>query len=354
MAVLRPPTDAAYLARLLGGLAIMLALCAALTLLADPYYLFGTPERLGLQLPRPNAAQEAEAAKTALLHRSPCPHTLILGNSRAELGIDAASPAWPPAARPVFNAALAGTGPGIAVRMLETATRACHIQTILFITDFIDTLYRQDPAPIPTLADHAALYARATLSLDALTDSAKTLLRIPGGRDLQPNGTVILNDYRSFTAQHGYAALFEVKRRSFADQIARAPLFAAAPEGPPPPRIIATLIDEAARNGGDLVLAIPPYHAEFMAALTEAGLLGRFAAWRQSLITLARTARARGVHLRLLDFSPPSAFTTEPIPTDLTPMRYYWELGHFKTALGDAIIARLTAETGFGQDLLAP
>src|SRR4051794_35563137 len=64
---------------------------------------------------------------------------------------------------------------------------------------------------------------------------------------------------------------------------------------------------------------------------------------------------------RLIDFSGYNEFTTEPVPSDGdrgAQMQWYWESGHYKSALGDHILATIfgveqhsPAEWRFGRDL---
>jgi hypothetical protein len=70
-------------------------LCACLlSLYVDPYRLFDAPGHLADAAPRPRAAQHVDLVKTHGIARAQ-PHTLILGNSRAEIGLDPRSSAWP-------------------------------------------------------------------------------------------------------------------------------------------------------------------------------------------------------------------------------------------------------------------
>lgn len=63
------------------------------------------------------------------------------------------------------------------------------------------------------------------------------------------------------------------------------------------------------------------------------------------------TPDALAGQVRLIDFSVLHPYTREPIPPrgdTRTVMRFYWESGHFKPALGEAVIARLFRESDFG------
>src|SRR5438046_123959 len=85
----------------------LMALAAAAAIVVNPYWNHGTAPITGWTALKPRAYQEALIAKTAQLDRI-APKTLLLGNSRVEIGLDPESRNWPAGAGPVFNAAQAG------------------------------------------------------------------------------------------------------------------------------------------------------------------------------------------------------------------------------------------------------
>jgi len=101
---MRPLT---YFGWIAGTMALLAISVVFLTVATDPYRTFGTPAITGWTALKPRAYQQIGMAKLYQLDRI-APQTLILGNSRAEIGLDPASPLWPVALRPAFNAAVAG------------------------------------------------------------------------------------------------------------------------------------------------------------------------------------------------------------------------------------------------------
>ena len=81
------------------ALLILLIGAVALNYWVDPYGLYRPYSEGGW---KPNGAAQGELVKPylALKHS---PHTLILGNSRAEVGFDPADVAWPESAQPIYN-----------------------------------------------------------------------------------------------------------------------------------------------------------------------------------------------------------------------------------------------------------
>lgn len=85
------------------------------------------------------AAYHQAAAKTYLLERAR-PITLLLGNSRIELGFDPQSEQWPETMRPVFNAGLDGRDLSIAVKILDGALEMPGLRHVLVGIDLPEFL----------------------------------------------------------------------------------------------------------------------------------------------------------------------------------------------------------------------
>lgn len=146
MAVLnRPLSPGRYL--LFCGLALLLILTAfaGFAMAVDPYYVFGTPRIAGWNQDKPAASDRGFDAKRAQVARV-APRTLILGNSRAEIGFDPESPAWPATYRPVFNGALAGTTIATSLAFLRAAEqRGVKPANLILGLEFFDFV-APDPA----------------------------------------------------------------------------------------------------------------------------------------------------------------------------------------------------------------
>ena len=69
---------------------------------------------------KPRAAEQIGIAKTYQLERI-APKTLLLGNSRTEIGLDPMSPQFPAEQRPVFNASYPGRDVCTSLLMLRDA-----------------------------------------------------------------------------------------------------------------------------------------------------------------------------------------------------------------------------------------
>ena len=109
---------------------------------------------------------------------------------------------------------------------------------------------------------------------------------------------------------------------------------------------LARLIEDAGARGIAVVVLTYPYHADTLEGLRAAGLEPALQAWRRDLVGLVDRMRpaSGGTPLALYDFMAYDPWTTEPIPAagdGGARMTYYWEPGHFKAALGSALVRRM-------------
>jgi hypothetical protein len=124
-----------YLRSLLLATLALLGVAALFNLLVDPYGLFRVISLEGFNRIKSQAGQRAETFKRHGAERMR-PNALILGNSRAEVGFDPQSPAWPVAVRPVFNLALPGAGVDSALDDSPMCREVRH-RSILVGLDFL-------------------------------------------------------------------------------------------------------------------------------------------------------------------------------------------------------------------------
>src|SRR3954452_10283224 len=190
-----------YLLMAAGTMALLAAVTVVFTIFADPYRMFGTPTVRGLTELKPRAFEQLGIAKTYQLERI-APKTLLLGNSRTEIGLDPMSGQFPAAQRAVFNAAYAGRDVCTSLLMLRDAIAVRIPERIILGIDFQDyltvseALSKAVPKASPGLRDDERRLlvdnsgrpnpqrewqvlkdrAAASLTIDALLDSVTTLL----------------------------------------------------------------------------------------------------------------------------------------------------------------------------------
>lgn len=371
---------ARYLLGVAAAWLVMSLLCAAICIFADPYRLFGTPAIKGLSGLKPRFDQQAMMAKTYRLDHSQV-RTLLLGNSRTEVGLNPESAEWPSAARPVFNASLSGQDLYPALLLLKEAIANSQVKTVVLEVDFQDFLTEpvnknyQPPASereFRLKLDRLGHTNRArnwqilkdwwgaTLTLDALYDSVVTLAGQDEkfGRTITASGFSPQREYGLEVRQIGYSGLFSQKLASYRQQYAHSP----HPDFIQPDQIenfqyLWNIIRIAAEHRIALKIFVPPYHAQLLDLISSRGFWPEFENWKRALAqTVFDQNRAHPeAKIELVDFSGYNRYTQEPVPAagdTVTQMRWYWEAGHFKSALGDKIIHRMTTGSGdFGEAL---
>jgi hypothetical protein len=363
-----------YLAWLF-AVALVWAVCSViLTVAVDPYRMYGTPAVPGWTELKPRIDQQTAVAKTNQLERV-IPKTLLLGNSRVDIGFDPESKAWPSAYRPVFNAAESGTGLQTALEMLQEDIAVRPPRTVFVELDFQDFLSRQDkasaPAP-PIGADERRLLVTrrgekndartlqiwrdrfaTTLTFDALTDSVLTIL------DQDPKTTATmtqtgfnpLHEYTLYAQRIGYYGLFIAKAKDYQQQYLsyRRPNFTDASQlaNFRDLHMIAAL---ARQHHIELIFFTQPYHMDYLEMLHRLALWPSFEEWKR---TIARFSSKEG--FPLYDFANYNAFTTEEVPDrgdTVSEMHWYWEPGHYKETLGEEMLnAMVRGNESFGRRL---
>lgn len=337
-----------YLRTLAGALLVLLFMILGFTWLIDPYDYWGTRKLDGLNRYKPEFGLHFQLVKPRQYERVR-PATVVAGNSRVLVGFDPESTAWPAAARPVYNFGMQGVGLDGVVDAVLAAAEWHPPERIYLGVDFVDFLITEqqwrahEPRRRPSdkrLADRLKELAQVSLSLDALLDSGKTILEqhVAHPEHTTPQGFNGLFHYVDVVATEGHATLFaqsnaeNAKRFAARGKRVRWP----GPSGSPQFEALDRIAAAARARGIDLVLFTYPYHAEVMRIAAEAGLRPAFEDWR---LLLASWSARTGVPI--WDFTRRNAVTSEPVPPDgdrRTQMRWYWEGGHFKPALGDRLI----------------
>jgi hypothetical protein len=355
----------AYLAWLGVTVATLAVTVIAFTISVDPYRMFGTPTVRGWTELKPRAYEQLGIAKTYQLERI-APRMLLLGNSRTEIGLDPTSALWPVAQHPVFNAAEAGGNVFTSLLMLREALAVRPPEKIILGLDFLDFLTEANALADPKAKERRLLVDRSgrpnaareyqiwkdrlasTLTIDAVADSVMTLFdQNPAtSATMTPLGYNPLHEYRVFVARNGYHGLFAQKNAIYRKQYATYP----KPDFAHPSlnsayRYLTYILQLATESRIPVMLYIHPYHADYLEILRDVGLWPSFEAWKRVIVAEVELAghEAPG-DVRLFDFSGFDEFTTEPVPQpgDLhAEMRWYWEPGHYKSALGEHILAAI-------------
>jgi hypothetical protein len=349
-----------YLTRFAFWSALLAAAVIGLARLVDPYGYWGGPLIDSINRAKPFAMQHMLPVKHAQYVRV-SPRTVLIGNSRVQVGIDPQARIWPAPMRPVYNFGMPGAGFDDSVEAAIAAAAAHRPDTIFAAVEFLDfrvtqgDWHTQRPVPQPIayrtpFGDLVTMH----LSLDALTDSLSALIEqhktYPATTTAQGfNG---LGEYHEIVAAEGHAALFSQRNRENIGRFLTQPKRLSWPERGSNPRWAA--LERLAAYCKDkrirLILFTYPYHTDLLMSFDRAGLLPDLIRWRRDLAAFgARTG------VPVYDEIGVTPQTSEAVPVKgdtKTQMHWYWEAGHFKASAGDAMVADMLS--GHSDRLLSP
>lgn len=346
-------------------------LVAAFNYVVDPYLLFDVKRIAGFNKLKPAAATRERMMKAYQVERLNA-QTMILGSSRPDLGMDPASSAWPASAQPVYNMGLVGSDVPDGLKYLRhyLAVRPGHgLQTLVVGLDFENNLYVPVAAggvrtsapseleerlavdsignPNPArrqriLKDHA----QGLLSLDALTDSANTVL---GNRsdvaNLEPNGHLSEAVMRGDVRADGYSRVFDHKNVDTLQRYAKPHrVLSDTPDGPVRgSKVLIDLLALTKQKHIDVVFMIQPAHVSRLELLDQMGYWSDYERWKRELTTLTAQA-SQGQHVALWDFSGYEPEVQETVPVKgkgHRDMQWFWDPVHYNTKLGEKMITRM-------------
>lgn len=358
---------------------IFLLFVAVFNMLVDPYGLFRIVDKPGFNAIKPVASTHGAMTKAYQLVRIK-PKILVLGNSRAEVGIDPSHPALAAKGSAIYNAALPGTGTNTSLRFLQHILAATannpdrQPQMVIWGVDFMDFLIdanasssavmpdKEDARLLQTdqlnmslrqqrLRDHAV----ATLNLTALIDAVQTIKNQnnPYSVDLTPSGFNPMRDYIKISSEEGYWNVFRQRDLESIKTYLHRPkdIFDASGKTSRKLDDLKEVMRLCRQRGIELRLFSYPYHAHLLEIIRITGHWSAFETWKRVMVKLlADEAKVAGKPaFEFWDFAGIDSLTTESIPPKgdrKAVMRYYWEAGHFKSELGNLIVNRM-----FGQSV---
>lgn len=329
------------------GLLGLAAAAIGVAVVADPYFVLGTPLIEGLNRSKPATVERAGLAKAYLLPRV-APATLLLGTSKVECGIDPASPSLPRGAAPVFNGGVPGTDVRYAFAQLRDATRVAPVRRALLVLEITEFLSPPQPGdeqpPGPFLPDprrRTKDIFSALLSRDALQDSVGTFVAQRGAPSGLDSAGLLADDFfmRSIRRE-GAAALYEQKlptELATLDRINER-LHSDRRTGAAGLAWVSRVIAFSRSRGIALDIAIAPVHADLLRLIDRKGLWPRVPLVKRLLTeTVERDGRGE---VALWDFVRFDHYSTEPLPPPgvTIPMTWFWEPNHFRRALGEKML----------------
>jgi hypothetical protein len=357
------------------ALVAILGLVAGFNAAINPYEVFAWHRFPGINEYKPGTRNHVALAKAWQVERAR-PVTVILGTSRAYLAMDAASPVWPEADRPVYNYGTPGSNMSeVLFRELQqawTTGRLRHAVAILDVPAFLTPdppLSRgpderrlrllDDGTPNP---DRQAQYFNdaflSVLTMGALVDSIHAVLARRGGdtvMDLRPDGTATAADFIDVAQAEGMNALFTQKDQYDLSRVAGFKRVLADWHGPMPNiGVLRGMIRFCLQHDISLTLILGAAHADQMEIYRQAGLWPYIEKLKVDLAQLVADAHSDGI--TAWDFVEYGPYTTETVPPRGdrgTRLHWFWEPVHFQRALGEIMLQRvfLGSPADFGAPL---
>ena len=373
-------TDRSFIAWVMGSAMVLAALVAALNAFVDPYLAFARSRIPGLNDLKPAVSTHEPLLKANLAARV-VPRTVILGSSRAGIGIRPDSSSWPANAKPVYNLSVVGTDLGQQLRYLYLVAgrleKPALPQQVFVGLDFESFLFsargsvRRPPAPPDEQQVRLAAFKaggaaarwqrltdglEATLTLDALFSSVATVAASARGtgNDLSEAGATSEWQLATWQRADGAYRLFEQKLVLSARQLGGG-RFQLGPRPdasvPDPTRTlmkdVVELMTWAQQHGVSVTLILQPSHASQLLLLEALGFWPDYERWKRAVVAEVSRAQQEGVKVTLWDFGGFEPELGESIlPRQTTDLQWFWDPVHYKGKLGDRIIATALGTAG--------
>lgn len=335
----------------------------AVIMTIDPYDQYRVVVKKGFNQVKPELTRyqnEIKLTHAAELH----PDALILGNSRAEAGLDPEAGAFTRSELSAYNLAVPGAGILNSRKQVEYLYQIDAKPKIIILgMEFLDFM-ESGQAAAPVISHTSSIdrgphpdswfWRFDTLfSLASLKDAMRTL-SIQGDEEadvMTPYGFNPLRGYMSIARREGYFRLFKQRAQE------NTRIYLRKANGSLSLGDFAHLnaiLDLAAESGSEANLIIYPYHAQILALFQEAGLANAFEEWKMALISEVSAARARhpDARITLFDFSGYGPYNCERIPENgdlATSTHWYWEAGHFKKQLGDILLDSIFSRSSLSE-----
>ena len=357
-------------------------LTVSVNYMVDPYLMMDTKRWQGFNL------YKTEISKHLKMSKAYHPNfgewdTLLVGNSRIEMGLDPHHSCFQKSANKVYNLGL----PGADVRQqLEYALNLIYqqpIEKVFLSIDFVDFLVLNEwrgPEGEPDLSapsgslkftfngsknpDHTWAkfmdHYRALFSLDALLSSLQTLSsQSPRQSDRTSQGFNPARDYKHGVNVEGAHAFFAQKMSVMENKYSKGWSLRYHNDSPSQSfAMLANFLEIAKKKKIKVILFTNPFHQKFWALLRDNNLYEMHQLWLNEVKTLV--SNVDSPHTSLWDFSTDPRYINEEIPASHlkgNPLTWFWEPTHYRKALGDLMLNRMLAdqcqiESEFGAKIL--
>ncbi|BBD07551.1 hypothetical protein [Desulfovibrio ferrophilus] len=339
-----------YNRNVLIAIAALFLLVAAVNVIVDPLWAFGTPRIAKVNANKPIFSRFVRLGKAHIISRLK-PQAVVLGSSRTELSIGPGHPHH--AGKDWYNLALSGACLYEMRRYLDHAIAQGRLQEALVGLDFY--MFDTNLVPKPgfdesILAPNVKPWDRVALAFSSslFKISAESVGKQWRDSLYDPVSGHDFGKFESLVGDGGqYAAFTRVLSRIVNKVVP-------AQAGAEPVRKSETwdqyeaMLVTAHANDLRLTLFLSPVHAWLWQPYKERGQWGKIEDWKRGLVRLNEAvARRMGRSpFPLWDFSGYNIITTERVPDagDMAAqMHWYYEASHCRSILGDLMQDRIYA-----------
>ena len=370
-----------YIILILTFLIVLSGVTVTINYAVDPFLIFGSKRVAGF-----NAIKAAINSHTWLM-KTYHPtlgewDTLLLGNSRVEIGFDPQHRCLAEIGAKAYNLGVPGANVSEQVEFAANVLYDQPIKQIFLSVDFGDFIskvvsaqsaidadagagtnlrYRLDGSEAPGYSWNAVKDRyQALYTFDAMLSSAHTMaMQTNSSPNRDPFGFNPARDFADSVDAEGAQALFAQKIDNL-DSKFSAPWRLIDPNNSSSSEFSAleSFLEIARDRGIRVTVIASPFHAEYWAILKEHRLYQEHAHW---LKLLTEQLTEFDDIVTFWDFTADSEFSQETVPDEEVrsgPLNWYWEPVHFRSQLGDLILETVLsdrckqAEVHFGTRVL--
>jgi len=370
-----------YLLRTLIFMLVIACAVAGVNYVVDPYGITGFTRIPGFNQYKVEINEHTRIMKKYQPGSQPS-NTLIVGNSRVEMGMAPSHVCFSRNDMDVYNLGIPGAGVRTQLAYALNLIYQQPIKTVFLSVDFTDFISTDQRPRQGILSSEQSMdsafkflqsgernsdypkivlrdYLKSLFSLDALIASVKTVaLQSRVAPDRDNTGFNPARDFGHAVSIEGPRALFEQKMTDLQIKYTR-PWFLRDSKmqlNTAFAEIDAFLTITAARDI-EVYIFTNPFHDSFWDLLRTQNHMPAYDDWMQSMESLVRAHPEASIEL--WDFSGDSAYIHEPVPAAGVrsgPLQWFWEPAHYRRELGDIMInamlsKRCDTNVSFGRQI---
>ncbi len=327
----------------------------------DPYAVIGSPRLAGFNQLKPAINARVRLSKQYQPFRQEI-DTLIVGNSRVEMGLNPEHVCLQNSGYDTYNLGLPGASVGYQTAAALNVIYQQGVSRVFLGVDFTDFLIHGNNLDLPsrvgsTVIDNARYqpdgtlnpdypwqrfqdYYRVLYSLDAFIDSLGTPLRQgPYAPNRTERGFNPAHDYLGATLTEGARALFQQKEAELEEKYRQTwRLYHADGSRSADFDDLERFLTIALEQDIEVIMFSNPLHQRFWRIMDAVKLRDTYRQWQMEMLKLIDSLPAGAV--AFWDFTADSSYLHEPLPEASDPRRlkWFWEPAHYTEALGDVML----------------